>query len=183
MDFGNMYQNEGEDNTGGLQVVGYYGFIADVKRSTFPKIAPDAANLEANIEAVGNIEMLAGKTMFPVYGEVEKGGLDGETIGESGSRATKRVAGWFYPGTSKKALGFSRGLLNRQMFFVWKEQNGQGRLQGSPAIPATVTTKDSVGKTSGDAKGIALEVTDYGFGPVPVYEGTIPVDSTVDLGV
>lgn len=178
-----MYKNEGEDNTGGLQVIGYYGFVSDIKRSTFPKIADAPADLEANIAITADIEMNTGKTMFPMYGQSEKSGLDGETIGEAGSQSTKRVAGWFYPGTSKKALGFARGLLNRDMVFIWIENNGQKRLQGTPAIPASVTVKDSIGKTSGDAKGITLEVTDYGCGPCPVYEGTIPVDSSVDLGV
>jgi hypothetical protein len=41
-------------------------------------------------------------------------------------------------------------------------------------LPCDVKTGDKTGTKTADAKGVSLEITDYGFGPVPVYTGTVP---------
>ena len=172
---------EGTNNMGGNRPIGYYGFIADV--ATFPEVAADPADLAANITISSDIVMKAGKTMSAMYGTAETSGLKGEAQGERDGRSTKRTATWFIPGNNKQALGAAKAFLNRRMFFLYQEQNGNWRLQGSPAFPAEVAPSDDTGTAVTDRKGVSFEITDNGFGPCPIYEGLIPVDSAMDLGI
>ncbi len=181
MNFEALEFQEGQDNMGGLRAIGYYGFIKDA--ATLPELPAEPATLEDVAVITENIVMKPGKTMYAMYGTVETGGLNGEGQGERDSRSTKRTATWFYPTTSKKALGAARAFLNRNMFFLYQEHDGKLRLQGSRAFPAEVTANDSTGTAVTDRKGVTFTITDNGFGPCPIYEGVIPVDSSQDLGV
>lgn len=183
MNFDALEFQEGQNNMGGLRPIGYYGFLVDVDTSQWPKIADAPADLPANITIAGNIVMKAGKTVYPMYGTAETGGLKGETQGERDGKSTKRTATWFIPGNKKEALGASRAFLNRNMFFIFTEQDGKKRLQGSPSFPAECSPSDDTGTAVTDRKGVTFEITDNGFGPCPVYEGVIPVDSALDLGI
>jgi len=168
---------------GGLRPIGYYGFLADANIAQWPEIAANAATLAEYITITGNIVMKPGKTMYPMYGTAETGGLKGEPQGERDAKSTKRTAGWFIPGNKKDALGAAKAFLNRNMFFIYIEQDGKKRLQGSPSFPAECSPSDDTGKAVTDRKGITFEIVDHGFGPCPVYEGVIPVDSGLDLGI
>lgn len=181
MDFEALEFQEGLNNMGGLRAIGYYGFIADAE--TIPELPAAPATLEDAAVITENIVMKAGKTMYAMYGTAETAGLDGETQGERDSRSTKRTLKWFYPTTSKKALGFALKSLNRNCFFIVREHDGKYRLIGSQAFPAEVSANDSTGTAVTDRKGITLTITDSGFGPCPIYEGDIPCDSAYDLGV
>lgn len=183
MNFEALQFQEGTNNMGGVRPIGYYGFIADVDTSQWPDVVADPADLAANITITGNIVMKAGKTMYPMYGTAETAGLKGEAQGERDGRSTKRTATWFIPGNSKQTLGAAKAFLNRNMFFIYIEQNGNKRLQGSPSFPAEVAPGDDTGTAVTDRKGVNFEITDNGFGPCPVYEGVIPVDSAMDLGI
>lgn len=181
MNFDALQFEEGTNNMGGLRPIGYYGFLADVQ--TFPEIAETPADLAANITISTNIVMKATKTMYAMYGTAETAGLKGETQGERDGKSTKRTATWFIPGNKKEALGAARAFLNRNMFFLYREQDGKYRLQGSPNFPAEASPSDDTGTAVTDRKGITFEIVDNGFGPCPVYEGDIPVDSAMDLGI
>lgn len=181
MNFEALEFQEGQNNMGGLRTIGYYGFIADV--ASFPELPTNPATLEESIVILTNIVMKAGKTMYPMYGTAETAGLNGEGQGERDGRSTKRTATWFYPTTSKKALAASRAFLNRNMFFIYQEHDGKFRVQGTPAFPAEVSSSDSTGTLVTDRKGVTFTISDNGFGPCPIYEGIIPVDSALDLGV
>ncbi len=69
------------------------------------------------------------------------------------------------------------------MFFVYQEHDGKYRLHGSPSFPAEVSANDTTGTAVTDRKGVTFTIADSGFGPCPIYEGAIPVDSAMDLGV
>ena len=181
MNFEALEFQEGMDNMGGLRSIGYYGFMADV--ASFPSLPANPATLEDVAVITENIVMKPGKTMYAMYGTVETAGLNGEGQGERDCRSTKRTATWFYPTTAPKALGAARAFLNRNMFFVYQEHDGKHRLQGSRAFPAEVTANDSSGTAVTDRKGVTFTITDNGFGPCPIYEGVIPVDSSQELGV
>lgn len=183
MNFEALQFEEGTNNMGGLRPIGYYGFLADVDTSLWPEVAEDPADLAANITVVGDITMKATKTVYAMYGTAETAGLKGESQGDRDGRSTKRTASWFMPGNKKEALGAAKAFLNRNMFFLYREQDGKWRLQGSPDFPAEVAPSDDTGTAVTDRKGITLEITDNGFGPCPVYEGSIPVDSAMDLGI
>jgi len=183
MNFEALDFQEGMNNMGGLRTIGYYGFIADVIRESFPELPVSPATLEESIVITEDIVLKPGKTMYPMYGTAETAGLDGEGQGERDSGSTKRTATWFYPTTSKRALGAALKFLNRRMFFIYQEHDGKYRLQGSPAFPAEVKSNDTTGKAVTDRKGVTFTISDSGFGPCPVYEGVIPVDSAMDLGV
>lgn len=181
MDFEALEFQEGLNNMAGLRTIGYYGFTADVE--TFPEVPAEPATIEDACVIEDDIIMKAGKTMYAMYGTAETGGLNGEGQGERDGRSTKRTATWFYPTTSKKTLGAALKFLNRNMFFLWQEHNEQFRLQGSPWFPAEVNANDTTGTAVTDRKGVTFTITDNGFGPCPIYEGTIPCDSAYDLGV
>jgi hypothetical protein len=183
MNFEALEFQEGLNNMGGLRTIGYYGFIEDVDVSSFPELPAAPATIEDACVITADIVMKAGKTMYAMYGTAETGGLNGEAQGERDGRSTKRTATWFYPTTSKKALGVALKFINRNMFFLFQEHNGNYRLMGSPWFPAEVATGDSTGTAVTDRKGVTMTITDNGFGPCPIYEGTIPCDSAYDLGI
>jgi hypothetical protein len=183
MNFEALEFQEGQNNMGGLRTIGYYGFIADVEVSSFPELPAAPADLEDAAVITDSIVMKAGKTMYAMYGTAETAGLNGEGQGERDGKSTKRTATWFYPTTSKKALGASLKFLNRNMFFLFQEHNSQYRLLGSPWFPAEVDTSDTTGTAVTDRKGITMKIMDNGFGPCPIYEGDIPCDSAYDLGI
>lgn len=181
MNFEPLEFEEGTNNMGGLRPIGYYGFINEV--SVFPDVEAVPTDLASNITITADIVMKATKTMYPMYGTAETGKLDGAAQGERDGKSTKRTASWFIPGNKKQALGAAKAFLNRRMFFLYEEQDGKFRLQGSPSFPAEVSPADSTGAAVTDRKGVTFEIVDNGFGPCPVYEGVIPVDSAMDLGI
>lgn len=177
MNFEALEFQEGTNNMGGLRTIGYYGFIEDVQ--DFPELPSDPLSLEDAIVIATDIVMKPGKSMYRMYGTAETGGLNGESQGERDGRSTKRTATWFYPTTSKIALGAALKFQNRNMFFLYQEHDGKWRLQGSPGFPAEVAANDSTGTAVTDRKGITFTITDNGFGPCAVYEGLIPVVAVV----
>lgn len=181
MNFEALDFSEGMNNMGGLRSIGYYGFIADV--ASFPELPAAPATLEESIVIVEDIVMKPGKTMYAMYGTAETAGLNGEGQGERDGKSTKRTATWFYPTTSKRSLGAALKFQNRRMFFLYQEHDGKFRLHGSPWFPAEVSANDTTGTAVTDRKGVTFTIADSGFGPCPVYEGLIPCDSAMDLGV
>lgn len=172
MNFETLEYQEGQNNMGGLRPVGYYGFVEDAV--TIPEPPTNATALAESVTITGSIVMKSGKAMYPMYGELELSGLKGEVQGERGSYSHKRTVSWFLPGSNPKTLGAAKNFLNRRMFFVFTEMNGQMRLQGTAQLPCDVKTSEDTGTKTADQKGVTFEITDYGFGPVPVYTGTIP---------
>jgi hypothetical protein len=172
MNFKELEYQEGKNNMGGLRPIGYYGFVEEAE--TIPEPASDASTLETSVTVSTNIVMKAGKVMYPMFGELETAGLKGEIQGERGSYSHKRTSNWFIPGSAPVNLGAAKNFLNRRMFFVFIEMDGQKRLQGTKDLPCDVKPSDSVGTKTADPKGVSFEITDYGFGPVPVYTGTVP---------
>lgn len=177
-----QYQ-EGACGAGGLQPIGYYGFIEDVASFPTRPTPATAADFAALATIATNITMKPGKTMYAMAGEIETAGLDGKSIGERGSMSKEITLKWFLPSTEPANLGAAAYFNNRRMFFIVKEQNGQNRLVGSNRFPASVTSEDKTGEKVADAKGVFLEIKTYDCGPAPVFIGTIPVDSAQDLGV
>lgn len=177
-----QYQ-EGVCGAGGLQPIGYYGFIEDVATLPVPPGVDAAADYDALASIAEDIVMKSGKTMYAMAGELETAGLDGESIGERGSMSKSIKMTWFLPSTEPANLGAARYFNNRRMFFIVREQNGQWRIVGSQQFPASVSSKDTTGTKVADQRGVTLEVSTYGCGPAPVYTGVIPVDSAQDLGV
>lgn len=174
---------EGECGAGGVQPVGYYGFVEDVL--TFPKPATAEAAAEyADMATIAtDIVMKSGKTMYAMTGELETAGLKGSTIGERGSRSKEIKATWFRPGTSAENLGFARYTQNRKMFFILKEQSDRMRVVGSTRFPAEMTSEDDTGTKVADRNGVTFDIGTFNCGAAPVYTGTIPVDSAQDLGM
>jgi hypothetical protein len=177
-----QYQ-EGVCGAGGLQPIGYYGFIEDVDSFPTPPKVADATDYGALATIAQNIVMKPGKTMYAMAGELETAGLEGETIGERGSQSKSVKLTWYLPSTEPANLGAARYFNNRRMFFIVREQNGQFRLVGSNRFPASVASTDTTGTAVADRRGVTLEITTYDCGPAPVYTGVIPVDSAQELGV
>lgn len=177
-----QYQ-EGVCGAGSLQPIGYYGFIEDVADFPARPTESEAVDYAALATIAQNITMKPGKTMYAMAGELETAGLDGETIGERGSQSKSIKLTWFLPSTEPANLGAAKYFMNRRMFFIVKEQNGQNRVVGSNRFPASVASKDTTGMKVADQRGVTLEITTYDCGPAPVYTGLIPVDSAQELGV
>lgn len=180
---GALQYQEGVCGAGGLQPIGYFGFIEDVASFPVRPTTDAAADFAALATIAENITMKAGKTMYAMAGELEMAGLEGETIGERGSQSKSIKLNWFLPSTEPANLGAAKYFMNRRMFFIVKEQNGQNRVVGSNRFPASVASKDNTGMKVADQRGVTLEITTFDCGPAPVYTGVIPVDSAQDLGV
>jgi hypothetical protein len=180
---GALAYQEGVCGAGGVQPIGYYGFIEDVETFPVPPTVEAAADYAALATIATPIVMKAGKTMYAMAGELETAGLDGESIGERGSMSKSIKATWYLPSTEPANLGASKYFNNRRMFFIVKEQNGQYRVVGSNRFPASVKSKDTTGMKVADRRGVTLEIETYDCGPAPVYTAAIPVDSAQDLGV
>lgn len=180
---GALVYQEGVCGAGGLQPVGYFGFIEDVATMPVPPTADTATDFASYATISGDIVLKPGKTMYAMSGELETAGLKGENIGERGSMSKKISMTWFLPSTEPANLGAARYFQNRRMFFIVREQNEQWRLVGSRKFPATVKSDDDTGTKVEDKRGVTLTIETYGCGPAPVYTGIIPVDSAQDLGM
>jgi hypothetical protein len=172
MNFEAIEFQEGQSNLGGLKPVGYYGFISEA--TTIPEVPEEPADLEAVSAIANNIVMDSGKTMFPMYGTLEKLNLKGEQQGERDGRSNKITLTWFIPGHHKENLGAARYFPKRRMFFIVRDQEGRYRLVGNTSFPAEVAATDDTGTAVGDLKGVTYEISTYSDGPAPIYEGEIP---------
>jgi hypothetical protein len=172
MNFEAIEFQEGQGNLGGLAPVGYYGFISEA--TTIPQVPSEPADLEAVSVITSNIVMDAGKTMFPMYGTLEKLNLKGEQQGERDGRSNKVTLTWFIPGHHKENLGAARYFPKRRMFFIVRDHEGRYRLVGSTYFPAEVAATDDTGTAVADLKGVTYEISTYSDGPAPIYEGEIP---------
>lgn len=175
MNFEALDFNDGQVNIPGLRPVGYFGFTDEAK--TIPEIPAAPASMSAAGVIVTDIVMNSGKTMYPMYGTLEKLNLKGEAQGERDSKTKKRSVQWKYPDTNAASIGFDIGTNNRNMFFVFVDHNARMRLIGNKSIPATVSASDDTGTGSSDEKGYTFEISDFGIGAAPIYQGELPVDS------
>lgn len=174
----------GTKNIPGLKPVGYYGFTDEA--ASIPELPTSPASMSAAGVITTDITMKSGKTMYPMYGTLEKLSLTGEAVGERDSRVKNRTLTWKYPDTNEASIGFDIGTNNRNMFFVVTDMNGRKRLIGNKSIPASISSSDDSGSARDSEKGYTFEISDFGIGAAPIYQGTIPVDSSLmseDLGV
>jgi hypothetical protein len=172
MNFEAIEFQEGQANLGGLAPVGYYGFISEA--TTIPKVPSEPTDLEDVSVISDNIVMDAGKTMFPMYGTLEKLNLKGEQQGERDGRSSKVTLLWFIPGHHKENLGAARYFPKRRMFFIVRDHENRYRLVGNTYFPAEVAATDDTGTAVADLKGVSYEISTYSDGPAPIYEGEIP---------
>ncbi len=163
---------EGQANLGGLRPIGYYGFISEA--STIPTVPADPATLDAASVIESNIVMDSGKTMFPMYGTLEKLNLKGEQQGERDGHSNNITLTWFIPGHHAENLGAARYFPKRRMFFVVTDHEGHNRLVGNTYFPAEVKASDDTGSAVSDLKGVTYEIGTYSDGPAPIYNGEIP---------
>jgi hypothetical protein len=167
----------GKKNIPGLKPVGYFGFTSEA--SSIPEL-PETPVAMSNAGVItANITMKSGKTMYPMYGTLTKLNLKGEPVGERDSMMKNRTLQWKYPDTDEAGIGFDIASNNANMFFVVEDQNGRARLIGNKSIPASVKSSDDTGSAPGDDKGYTFEISDFGIGAAPIYEGDIPVDSSL----
>lgn len=176
--------DNGRKNIPGLKPIGYYGYTEEAQ--SIPEIPDSPANMSDAGVITGNIVMKSGKTMYPMYGTLTKLNLKGEAQGERDSMTKVRTLTWKYPDTNELAIGFDIASNNQNMFFVVTDHNGRNRLVGNKSIPAHVKSADDSGTAPSDEKGYTYEISDFGIGAAPIYEGDIPVDSALlaaEMGV
>lgn len=184
MNFDALDFTNGSKNIPGLKPVGYYGFTDEA--TTIPELPASPATMNVAGIITANIVMKTGKTMYPMYGTLEKLNLKGEAVGERDSRVKNRTLTWKYPDTNEESIGFDIGTNNRNMFFVVTDMNGRKRMMGNKSIPAEIKASDDSGTTRDSEKGYTFEISDFGIGAAPIYQGEIPVDSALisaELGV
>lgn len=167
----------GSKNIPGLKPVGYYGFTKEA--TTIPELPDSPTDMSAAGVITTNIVMAAGKTMYPMYGTLEKLNLRGEAQGERDSKSKVRTLTWKYPDVNADAIGFDIATNNENMFFIVEDHQGRFRMLGNKSIPAQVSAADDTGTASSDDKGYTYEISDFGIGAAPIYEGDIPVDSAL----
>lgn len=165
---------EGQANLGGLRPIGYYGFIADV--ATFPEVPTyeAATSMDAASVIAANIVMKSGKSMYPMYGTLEKLNLKGEQQGPRDGHSNNITLNWFIPGHAKENLGAARIFPKRRMFYIVTDHEAHNRLVGTRYFPASTKASDDTGNAVADLKGVTYEISTYGDGPAPIYEGEIP---------
>jgi hypothetical protein len=177
MNFESLDWTPGTANIPGLRPIGYYGFTEEAE--TIPELPSNPASMSNAGVITSNIVMKAGKTMLPMYGTLTKLNLKGEAQGERDAMTKTRTITWKYPDTNAAAIGFDIATTNANMFFVVTDHNGRMRLVGNKSIPAVCKASDDSGTASSDDKGYTYEITDFGIGAAPIYQGDLPVDSSL----
>ncbi len=174
--FANLPWADGEENMGGLQVIGYYALIADV--DNFPELPsnPSTAAEEVTLEASPGFTMESSKYFYKIYSTLETSEVVDENQGEWDGQSFVHKATIFYPGTKVEALAFAKNVNNSSMVFIFLEADGKRRVVGSRAFPAKCKPAFTTGKATADRKGMTLEIQSYGYTPAPLYEGVIRLD-------
>ncbi|MBC8486281.1 MAG: hypothetical protein H8D45_09615 [Bacteroidetes bacterium] len=174
--FANLTWADGEENMGGLQVIGYYALIADI--DNFPALPsnPATAAEEVTLEQSPGFIMLAGKYFYKIYSTLETSEVVDENQGEWDGQSFVHKGEIFYPGTKAEALAFAKHINNSNMVFIFLEADGTRRVIGSEAFPAKCKPSFTTGKATADRKGMTLEIQSYGYTPAPFYEGVIRLD-------
>jgi hypothetical protein len=167
---------DGKKNMPGLTPIGYFGFTSEAV--TIPELPEAPASMSAAGIISSNIVMGEGKFMWPMYGTLTKLSLKGEAQGERDSMTKVRTISWKYPDTDPAAIGLDIMSNNANMFFIVQDQNKRNRLVGNKSIPAQLKASDNSGAGPSDEKGYTFEISDFGIGAAPIYEGTIPLNSS-----
>ncbi len=177
--FANLTWSDGEENMGGLQVIGYYALIDDIEN--FPQLPsnPSTAEEEVTLESTTGFTMKSGKYFYKIYSTLETSEVVDENQGEWDGQSFVNKATIFYPGTKAEALAFAKNVNNSNMVFIFLESDGQRRVIGSEAFPAKCKPSFTTGKATADRKGMTLEIQSYGYTPAPLYTGKITLESEV----
>lgn len=173
--FADMLWADGEENMGGLKVIGYYALAADIE--TWPEFPESPATAADEVTLEGNFTMKAGKYFHKFYSTMETGEVVDENQGEWDGQSFVNKATVFYPGTKVEALAFAKNANNSNLVFIFEESTGQKRVIGSEAFPAKVKPSVTTGKATADRKGMTVEIQSYSYTPAPVYSGVIPLES------
>lgn len=158
---------DGQDNMGGLQTYAYYALYDDI--TTFPTLPADSNTLS------GSYVMDASKQFQKIYNTLEAGFVTDETQGERDGVSFKHVMQIFVPGAKADALAFCRFITNSKCVFIGFDAEGQRRVIGSEDFPAEAKPAVTTGQATADRKGTTIEISSFGVGPAPVYNGPIPL--------
>ncbi len=172
--FANLEWSDGEENMGGLEVIGYYARIEDI--DNFPELPsnPSTPEEEVTLESTTGFTFKTGKNFLKIYSTMETSEVVDESQGEFDGQSFVHKATIFYPGTKAEALAFAKHVNNSNMVFVFKEASGGNyRVIGSRAFPAKCKPSFTTGKATADRKGMTLEIQSYGYTPAPLYTGPI----------
>ncbi|PXX96902.1 hypothetical protein DF185_19880 [Marinifilum breve] len=175
MDFTDIKRDD-SDNQGGTLPRFYYGFCDEVK--TWPTLpSPEAAaDLEALGKVTGTIEMETGKRMYEVEIALNSGEAKDEEIGEVGGMSYKHIFDLFITKMNAQLRGFARASLNRKVFLVVPDANGNNVMIGNENFPAMRQAGGGSGTGNNEGRnGAGLSFYSYGPGPAPIIEGVIPL--------
>lgn len=165
-----------EHNMGSLQETIYVCKSTDV--STWPTLPDLTGSMVQQAVLTGNLTLKAGKEMKEIRATLDTAMIESEEQGEvDGVSYVQRIK-FLKSGMSAKALGFASITKNTGLVFIVKRPNGDTFMIGSEQFPCRRQTggKTTTGETTASRAGSELTFFSYGNTPVPMYDGTIPVD-------
>lgn len=178
-DFANLDWDDGTENMGGLQVIGYYAPVSYIDNFPMLPSNPTTEEEEVTLESAIGFTMQAGKFFRKIYSTMETSKVEDEPQGELDGQSFIHKATTFYPGTKAKAMAFARNVNNSNMVFIFIDAQGDRRVIGSEEFPARCKPSLTTGEKTGDRKGMTMEIFSYGYTPAPLYTGKITLESGV----
>ena len=176
--FTDMTFDDYPESMGGFASVAYIGFIPEI--ATFPtRNLNPSTNAEA-IKLIGSYGMKAEKKFIEVYVTPETFGATAENQGEIDGKSFHIKGEIFYPGTEADCLALCRKINNARGVLIGINPNTGERYNfGEQYLPVRFKPKVDFGKGPADRRGATIEWECDSFVPAWVYEGSIPLSTSV----
>lgn len=167
---------DGDENMGGLSVVGY--FIPYSHITAWPSLTENPASENELVQASGNFTLAASKYWIKLYGK-KYPQLTPESQGEHvGGKSFKCTGEFGIIGFKKGERALARIMNNSQGVFIFLNDDGDRIALGTEHRPATFNIKGHTGASASDPIGFDIEVSADSFIPGYEYNGTIALSGS-----
>jgi hypothetical protein len=164
-------------NMAGIATIIYVIRVSDIQ--SFPAVA--GADAEGKVSYSGNFVLKTNKYWNTYYSTQQMAQLKSEVAGPRDGKSWNITGSFFYPNTSKKAIGMANLFANSDVVIIMKEFSGGGQMRviGNMDLPASINASEDSGKSFTDQKGITFNFEAVSCTPAKVYEGTIITENEI----
>jgi hypothetical protein len=175
--FISLDHDEAACNMAGISTVIYVIRVDDIE--SFPTLAGTTA--DGLVTYDGDFVLKSNKYWDTYYSTQQMGELKSEVAGPRDGEFFNITASFFYPNTSKEAIGMANQFKNADVIVIVKEFSGSGQMRvvGSMELPARIKPSENSGKAFADQKGITFNIEAFSCSPAKVYEGSIVTETEV----
>lgn len=178
--FQSLEHDENTCNMAGISTVVYVTRTSDI--ISWPELAANQVLPENLVDLIGDFTLKPGAFFYSFYSTQELGEFNSAVEGPRDGEYFKISGNFFYPNTSKRALGLSVMFKNADVVIIVKEfsGNGQMRVIGSKDLPARIKPSEASGKAFSDQKGITFNIEASSCKVPLVYNGTVLTEAGAD---